>query len=50
MVKEENKRVMITCTPKMLQQLDMLCEIYDMSISQLLKMIVAEKAAERRMD
>lgn len=39
---------MITCTQKTQQELNVLTEVYDMSVSQVIKMLVAEKAAERK--
>lgn len=50
MVKESNKRVMITLPKKTLLRLDKLCEIYDMTYSQFIKMVVMEKIQERKID
>lgn len=48
MVKQTNKRIMITLPKKTLERLDKLCEIYDMTYTQLIKMVVMEKLEERK--
>lgn len=50
MVKAGNKRVMITCTEKMLDNIDYLCRLYDLNITQLIKLLVSKEAAERKRD
>ena len=50
MVRKDNKRVMITFTPKTQQKADRLIEIYDMTLSQLIKMLIDEKCQERKID
>ena len=48
MVKQGNKRVMITCTDKMLDNIEYLCELYDLSTSQLIKMLLSKEVVERK--
>lgn len=50
MVKRGNHRVMITCTDKQIDQMEKLCSMYDMTFTQLLKMLVAKEASERKID
>ena len=50
MVKQGNKRVMITFTQKTQQKADKLLKVYDMTLSQLLKMLIDEKCQERKID
>lgn len=49
MVNENNKRVMITCSPKMLKNIQELQRYYDVSITQLIKLLVAKEVAEREL-
>ena len=48
MVKEGNKRVMLTFTPKTMSKAEELMQLYDMTLSQLVKMLISEKSGERR--
>lgn len=48
MVKKDNKRVMLTLTPKSLSYLDKLMELYDMTASQVVKLLLNKEVQERR--
>lgn len=48
MVKKENRRVMLTLTPKSLSYLDKLMELYDMTASQVVKLLLNKEVQERR--
>lgn len=47
MVKKCNKRVMITVTPGTEEKCEELCQMYDMTITELFKMMVAVFHQER---
>lgn len=42
MVKEGNKRVMVTISPSTLDKFDELCHAYDMTYSEMLKLMVVD--------
>lgn len=50
MVKVGNKRVMITCTEKMIDNIDYLCKLYDLNTTQLIKMLLSKEVVERKRD
>ena len=47
MVKQENKRVMLTVSPVTGQKAEELCQLYDMTFTELFKMMVAVFHQER---
>ena len=47
MVKKENKRVMITMSPKTSDKVKELCNMYDMTVTELFKMMVGVFHQER---
>ena len=50
MVKEGNKRVMITCSQKTIKELGILSEFYDMTITELVKFMAHKECQERKLD
>lgn len=49
MVKKGSKRFMITCTPKTIQYSEVLQDYYDMTFSELIKLLVAKEIKERNL-
>lgn len=47
MVRKDNKRVMITIQPNTLEKAQEICLIYDMTFTELFKMLVADFHQER---
>lgn len=47
MVRKDNKRVMITIQPNTLEKAQEICRIYDMTFTELFKMLVADFHQER---
>lgn len=48
MVSKQNKRVFVTFTPKTEVLAKKLCEDYDMTLTELVKMLIAKESSERR--
>ena len=49
MIKKGSKRVMITCTERTLEGLEYLQDFYDITASELIKMLVAKEYQERKL-